>query len=45
MDALLLGANVDEVAMYETVIHMTMAIGGMLLIIIAVLFIVDKVGK
>ena len=45
MDALLLGANVDEFAMYETVIHMTMAIGGMLLIIIAVLFIVDKVGK
>ena len=35
----------NEVAMYETLIHMTMAIGGILLILIAVLFIVDKVEK
>ena len=35
----------NEVAMYETLIHMTMTIGGVLLILIAVLFIVDKVGK
>ena len=35
----------NEFAMYETIIHMTMAIGGVLLMIIAVLFIVDKVGK
>ena len=45
MDALLLGADMDEFAMYKTIIHMTMAIGGVLLTIIAVLFIVDKVGK
>ena len=35
----------NEVAMYETLIHMTMAIGGVLLMTIAVLFIVGKVGK
>ena len=45
MDALLLGVNMNEFTMYETIIHMTMAIGSMLLIIITVLFIVDKVGK
>lgn len=35
----------NEFAMYETIIHMTMAIGGVLLTDIVVLLIIDKVGK